>query len=712
MSDGVNKDMFLNFTEPLNIFLIETVLVITVTRTLGILLDFIGQPRVIAEVLGGIILGPTVMGRLLPGYMDTIFPMEERSGLSLIANLGLLLYLYLVGIEMNLDVAYSNIRKTSVIASMGIIVPVISGYLISPFLYNEFMQSSAVNFTTFTCFICVAISITAFPVLCRILNETGIIKTTVGITTLGAAAIDDVVAWCMLAISISMINTHNFTDALYIFLLVVSFAIFMFLLVRPLWHSLLQRLSSQISRISLAFLGIFLSSWVTSTIGVHGIFGAFLFGLIMPRNMPFTLIFSEKIEEFVQNVFLPLYFALSGLNTNIHAITVGEGLNFLIILAIAILSKFVGCTFGALCSGLSVQESTAIGVLMNTRGLVELIVLNVALNAHIISEKLFTLMIFMALTTTMMTTPLLRIIYPHRQDPLIPPSRGALHFIIRMYEDVSEIIAIISLFHYQNSKKILISALTQSSSSTTDIVRATNNLITPKTDIIRIICSLMNIAIDYKTVYGDLKFFESEITQRSSAVDMTIISYNTNEYNLVKNMINKSIGKILLFVPGQNEHRVFMSEVCVDILFIVTDLALIGMIQKLQHHPHVRIHIIILLTDAAAHTILAQIRWHQLFNDATSFPDILRILDQYTFDFIITHYSKHGLNYDLSFPPENDKDIRLLGTIGTFLLINHKKSTLLVLHSDTPFIDTVRADTSPSPVAHTDDIFFDVNIRE
>lgn len=198
----------------------------------------------------------------------------------------------------------------------------------------------------------------------------GWVKTTVGTTTLGAAAIDDVIAWCMLALSMSMINTTDALDALYIFLLVASYAMCMFMLVRPVWHMMISM----------------------------------LFGLIMPP----TSIASPRAMVSIFCLF---------------------------ILATAILSKFVGCTVGALCSGLSLRESGAIGVLMNTRGLVELIVLNVALNAHIISEKLFTLMVFMTLTTTMMTTPLLRIIYPQdRHHTILPLAHGpsALHFIIRV----------------------------------------------------------------------------------------------------------------------------------------------------------------------------------------------------------------------------------------------------------------------------------------
>lgn len=691
-------------------------MVVSLTRLLSIFLYKIGQPRVIAEVLAGIILGPSVFGRLIPNYMETIFPKESLPGLSLVANLGLVFYMFLVGIEMNIDTTFKNLNKTSMIALTGIAIPMISGYIVSPYLYDNFMQGYNVNLITFKFFICVAISITAFPVLCRILNETNLLKTIVGTTTLGAAAIDDVTAWCLLALSISLINSNDSINALYIFLLVILYALIMLFIMRPLWYKVVT-LYSKITLIPLTFIFIFLSSWITNSIGVHAIFGAFLFGLIMPRHTHFTLNVSEKIEELVQVVFLPLYFALSGLNTNIGEMTLNDIISFMIILTTAVLSKFVGCTVGALCTRLSIRESGAIGILMNTRGLVELIVLNVGLHAKIISEKLFTIMIIMALTTTMMTTPLLYLIYPskfYRFIDIQSHEPTSLHFILNEYEEIPDIVLLVSLFNLSTHEKILISSLSQISSSTTDIVKATGNFIMkPSLDTIKMICTLMNLNVECNNIHGNQKTFVSEIVRYSneSNIDITIIPYKVDEYQFIKNVINMSDNKIMIRISGHNKPLLFVPNTFIEIIVIISDdTELLDIIKKFENIVHIRLTALVLRKTINISKKLRNIKWYNMI-DKISVYTIIEFINQKHYDFVFVSYSQFTIDVN-DFMFRHYKEIQILGTIGAYISINNIKPTLFILHSSTNYIETLHKIDLQTSIEHVDSLFLNFDEKK
>lgn len=393
------------------------IIVISLARFLGYFLRKIHQPRVIAEVIGGILLGPSAFGRI-PGFTNVIFPKESIAFLKLVAELGLILFLFLVGLELDPSMLVRNAKQSAFISIAGMAIPFVLGVAVSSVLYNSLMpENTHVPFASFFLFLGIAMSITAFPVLARILTEKKLLTTLVGMTTISAAAVDDFASWCFLGLVISIINATNGINALYTFLIVVGYALILILGIRRgllymiRWSSSSESLSELM--VFATFILVFVSSFITEVIGVHAIFGAFLVGVIIPHGDGFAMKLTEKIEDVVTIIFLPLYFASSGLKTNVSLIDNGvmAGMLFLVIF-VACAGKIVGCLFASKLSGLNWRESFTVGVLMNTKGLVELIVLNLGLDAGVINDKIFVIMVLMALVTTFMTSPIVSWIYP------------------------------------------------------------------------------------------------------------------------------------------------------------------------------------------------------------------------------------------------------------------------------------------------------------
>lgn len=409
--------------DTLSLFMVQAVIIICVTRFLSLGTKFLKQPRVIMEVVGGILLGPSALGHI-PGYLDTVFPAESLGYLALVANLGLVLYLFLVGVELDPEVLRRNGQKAISIAVVGIALPFGLGCLISPLLFNKLLLKDPgyenAAYSSFLVFVGVAMSITAFPVLARILTESKLILSTAGVMTMGAAALNDAIAWCLLVLALSIVHSgRNKLTALFVFLAIAAYAIFLFVAVRPALQAVVRWVemtgSSSLRSLLFALLicCIFISAWITAFLGVHAIFGSFLVGMIMPRDGKFTLHMCEKIDDLVSNIFLPLYFALSGLKTDIASIGHAIGVALLVLVVLmATAGKFIGCAGAARLNGIPWRESCVIGILMNTRGLVELIVLNLGLQAKMLDVEIFTIMVMMALITTFITSPLVEYIYP------------------------------------------------------------------------------------------------------------------------------------------------------------------------------------------------------------------------------------------------------------------------------------------------------------
>jgi len=405
---------------PIILFIIQAGIIIIFCRLLHWPLSRIRQPRVIAEVIGGILLGPSVMGRI-PGFTDAIFPTASIPNLNLIANLGLVLFLFLVGLEVDIRYLLSNWRPAVSVGLAGMALPFGLGCAIAWGLYNEFRDEPGtvhIEFGTYMLFIGVAMAITAFPVLCRILTELKLLSTPVGIIVLSAGVGNDVVGWILLALCVALVNAGSGLTALYVLLTCVAFALFLTFAVRPAFLWILRRENALTEGPSQGIIVLTLmialgSSFFTGVIGVHAIFGAFMAGLICPHEGGFAIKVTEKIEDLISALFLPLYFALSGLNTDIGLLDDGITWGYTIgVTVVAFSAKFIGASLAARATGMVWRESFTIGALMSCKGLVELIVLNIGLQAKILSTRTFTIFVVMALATTFATTPLTAALYP------------------------------------------------------------------------------------------------------------------------------------------------------------------------------------------------------------------------------------------------------------------------------------------------------------
>lgn len=346
-------------------------------------LSKIRQPRVIAEVIGGILLGPSVMGRI-PGFRQAIFPTESIPNLTLVAHLGLVLYLFVIGLETDVRFLLSNWRVATSVAFGGLAIPFAVGCGIAWGLYNQFGGDEGtlhIRFPVFMLFVGVAIAITAFPVLCRILTELKLLDTSVGIITLSAGVANDVVGWILLALCVTLVNAGQGLTALWILLACTGYMLFLIYAVKPTLVWVLRRTGSlengpsQVA-IALILLVALASAFFTGIIGVHTIFGGFMVGLIIPRENRFNIHVIEKLEDLIGALFLPLYFTLSGLNTNLGLLNSGIAWAYVVaVTLLAFFSKFISASVAARLNGLVWRESFTIGVLMSCKGLVELIVL-------------------------------------------------------------------------------------------------------------------------------------------------------------------------------------------------------------------------------------------------------------------------------------------------------------------------------------------------
>ncbi|KAH7009453.1 Sodium/hydrogen exchanger family-domain-containing protein [Microdochium trichocladiopsis] len=375
-------------SQPITLFIIQSVIIIVFCRALHYPLSYIKQPRVIAEVIGGIMLGPSVLMRI-PGFREEVFPKDSIVVLNNVANLGLLLFLFLIGLEVDLRMFVNNWRVAASVGAASMVLPFALGYAIAAGLYEQFHDKSKSNisFTVYGLFIGTALAITAFPVLCRILTELDMLSTPVGVTVLAAGVGNDVVGWVLLALCVALVNNGSGIAALWVLLVAVAWTLFLVFAVRPAFHWLLRKKGAiqngpSESMIMVTLVLVLISAWFTNIIGVHAIFGAFLVGLICPHEGGFSIKVTERMEDLISALFLPLYFALSGLNTDLGLLNDG---------------KIIGGTLAARAMNLVWRESFAIGCLMSCKGLVELIVLNIGYQANILDQRTFTMFVIMAL---------------------------------------------------------------------------------------------------------------------------------------------------------------------------------------------------------------------------------------------------------------------------------------------------------------------------
>lgn len=395
--------------------------VIAVSRLLGILCRPLYQPLVIAEVLAGILLGPSVLGYFFPAASHFLLPEEAAPLLGSIAQLGIVLYMFLIGLELNTGLLREQGRTAVVVSLAGIAVPFILGGG-SGWLLATDLAPPGVTALVFALFMGVSMSITAFPVLARILAAAGMAKTPLGVLALAAAALGDALAWCVLAVVSGVAETQA-SDAWLTCGLAALYVAFMLLLVRPMMKGWVERVEAAPevpqSRIALVFLGLLASALTTELIGLHSLFGAFLFGAVIPHESRLARDFLHKLEDLVGVLFLPAFFAYTGLKTQLSLLSGWESW-FLCVLfiAIATVGKVSGTTLAAHACGLGWRPAATLGVLMNTRGLMELIVLNIGLELGVLSPRVYAMLVVMALVTTFATAPLVRWLKPAEEQPL------------------------------------------------------------------------------------------------------------------------------------------------------------------------------------------------------------------------------------------------------------------------------------------------------
>lgn len=410
------------------VLLAQTAVIVFVSRTLGMVTKWLGQPLVIAEVLAGILLGPSLLGWLVPDAMTVLFPAPSLPTLKLLSQLGLVLFMFLIGLELDPKLLRGRTHTSIVISHSSIVVPFGLGALVAFWLY-EAHSSPSVPFLSFVLFLGVSMSVTAFPVLARILSERQLLNSRVGAIAIACAAVDDVTAWCLLALVVAVARSRGIGSAVWTTGLALTFIVMMLLLVRPFLRRLGARVASREGLTPTVVAGVFvlliLSSIVSEVIGIHALFGAFLFGAIFPKDGKLADGLIEKLESVSVVLFLPLFFAYSGLRTQIGLVsTPAEWAITALLIVVATVGKFGGSALAGRLTGLRWREASAIGILMNTRGLMELIVLNIGLDIGVISPKVFTMLVIMALVTTFATTPILQWVYPDSElakDRMVEP---------------------------------------------------------------------------------------------------------------------------------------------------------------------------------------------------------------------------------------------------------------------------------------------------
>ena len=400
-----------NLNHPFALLLFQIIVVLFMVRIFGYIFKKLKQPSVIGEIVAGIVLGPSVCGILFPDFFQFLFQPSSLKNLEIISQIGLVLFMFVIGMEVDFRVLKNKINQTLVISHAGILVPFLLGIIASFWIYEEYASDSS-DFLPFALFIGISMSITAFPVLARIIQERNMAKSHIGILTIASAANDDVTAWCLLAVVIAITKAGTFGGAIYTIIFTLIYIFVMFIAVRPFLKKLGYLYSNKelINKtfVGFIFLVLIISSATTEILGIHALFGAFIAGVVMPSNFGFRKVMMEKVEDVALVFFLPLFFAFTGLRTEIGLINTPELLLVcLLLILVAVVGKIGGCSIAARLVGESWKDSLIIGTLMNTRGLMELVALNIGYELGVLPPSIFVILVIMALVTTFMTTPIL-----------------------------------------------------------------------------------------------------------------------------------------------------------------------------------------------------------------------------------------------------------------------------------------------------------------
>jgi Kef-type K+ transport system membrane component KefB len=396
------------------IFVLQLIIIMITARIVGYLFQMIGQPMVIGEIVAGLILGPSFLGAVAPQVSEFLFPEQSIDMLRQLSQLGLIFFMFIIGMELDLQSFKSSARKAIVISIASITFPFISGIVLAFFIFNDFSGHN-VNFMSFALFLGTTLCITAFPILARIVQERKLSQTPVGNMSISVAAIGDVIGWCMLAVVIAIIRSGSISNSILTIGLCILYIVTMFRLVKPFMYRMGKVYASRETMgkpiVAFVFLLILISTLIAEAIGINALFGAFMAGVIIPENLNFKRVFTEKIEDVSLVILLPLFFVATGLRTEIGLINSTHlWLLCLIIILIASISKFGGTLLASRYVGISWRHSLILSTLMNSRGLMELIVLNIGYDLGLLGPELFTMLVLMALITTFFTGPGLNLI--------------------------------------------------------------------------------------------------------------------------------------------------------------------------------------------------------------------------------------------------------------------------------------------------------------
>lgn len=412
-------------SQPIPVLLLQIIVILTVARLFGMIAVRLGQQPVIGEIIAGIFLGPSLLGWVFPGFSAVIFPEESLKGLQALSQFGLIFFMFIIGTELDMGQVRHHSRDAVMISHSSIAWSFFLGVGLAYFTYQTYAPAG-ITFLSFSLFMGISMSITAFPVLARILRERGLTESPLGVLAITAAATDDLTAWCLLAAIIAIVKAGSIAGALMTFALAMGYVIFMLYVVRLQINKWMSRYLAQNRNphllVSGALLVLLLSAYLAEVIGIHALFGAFTAGVVMSEQADLRESLRQKLEDISVLIMLPVFFALTGLRTRIGLLN--EGAHWLLcagITGLAILGKFGGGTLIAKIMGRPWKEALSIGALMNTRGLMELIVLNIGYDLGILSPEIFAMLVIMALVTTFMTGPLLGGINRYFSITPVPP---------------------------------------------------------------------------------------------------------------------------------------------------------------------------------------------------------------------------------------------------------------------------------------------------
>lgn len=404
-----------NLQHPLALFFMQVLVIVTASRVVGLLAQKIGQPFVMGEILAGILLGPSLLGMVWPEFSAFLFPAKSLQPLQFLSQLGLMFFMFIIGLELDQELLKKKTHSAVLISHVSIVFPFLLGIGLALMLYRGYAPEG-ISFLAFALFMGISMSVTAFPVLARIIQERNLYSTSFGSLALTCAAIDDVTAWCLLAFVVAIASAQSPLAAVITVGLSLMYIGAMLLLIKP-WMA--HRLGSKVDAegklprdvVAGVLIFVLLSALTTELIGIHALFGAFLAGAIMPADRHFREVFIERVEYVSLLVLLPLFFTFTGLRTQIGLLNQPAlwGTAALVIGA-AILGKLGGSVIAARVARQGWAESFRVGILMNTRGLMELIVLNIGYDLGILSVEMFTMLVLMALVTTYMTGPALTLV--------------------------------------------------------------------------------------------------------------------------------------------------------------------------------------------------------------------------------------------------------------------------------------------------------------